>query len=113
MIRERTRRIPLRVAVCLRPPQGQTVRGHARDLSVSGTFLETRARLPVGTVCAVTLTLGEGHRTHDVHCEGTVVRADDAGMGIAFRVTDPEVTCELARQVLWASGPEPTGSRRG
>jgi hypothetical protein len=113
MTRERTRRMPLKVAMVLRPPQGSAVRGRARNISVSGAYVETGGRLPIGTVCTVTLTLGSGHQTQDVQCECTVVRADESGMGVAFRGTDPVFTCALAREMLWCGEADTPRTRRG
>lgn len=110
MQRDHPRRVPLRVAVTVEPPRGPMIRGWARDLSVSGVFVEAAAKLPPGSRCTVTLALGQGTGRRDVRCDGTVARTDEAGMGIALQANDPDVTCELAREVMWGDAPTGPGS---
>lgn len=105
MHRERTHRIPLRIAVSVQPPQGRPIEGWAKNLSISGIYVETSRSLPVGTACALRLTLPQGRQGHEVRCEGTVVRADAGGMGLRFTHPHPDVVRELARQVVWMAAP--------
>ena len=60
MHRERTRRIPLRISVTVHPPEGREIQGWAKNLSVSGIYVETHRQLAVGTLCVLRMTLPQG-----------------------------------------------------
>jgi hypothetical protein len=109
MYRERTRRIPLRIAVRILPPKGRPFNGWARDVSVSGIYVETREQLPVGTDCAMTLSLKEGKETREVQCGATVTRTDALGIAFRFSAAPPDLIGEIARQVVWGAVPARSG----
>jgi len=113
MHRERTRRIPLRISVSVQPPQGRPINGWAKNLSISGIYVETAQRLAVGTACVLRLTLPQGQEKVDVRCDATVVRADAGGMGFRFSHPHPDVVRELARQVVWMAAPGSSRLRSG
>ena len=113
MHRERTRRIPLRISVTVHPPQGREIQGWARNLSVSGIYVEAHRQVAVGTVCVLRMTLPQGQQKVDIRCEATVVRVDGTGMGFRFSHPHPDVVAELARQVVWMAAPARGRMRAG
>lgn len=113
MHRERTHRIPLRIAVSVQPPQGRFIDGWARNLSISGIYVETTRHLAVGTACALRMAMPEGRERREICCEAVVVRADAEGMGFRFTHPHPDVVRELARQVVWMATPGRSGLRAG
>lgn len=68
-----------------------TVKGHTRDVSQHGLFLQSDARLAVGTACRVAVYLTTDAR-EDIRVEvsGRVVRHEDEGMGVEFTVMSRE-----------------------
>jgi hypothetical protein len=113
MHRERTHRIPMRIAVSVQPPQGRPIEGWARNLSISGIYVETARQLPVGTACVLRMSMPQGRETREVRCEATVARSDADGMGLCFTHPHPDVVRELARQVVWTATPGRGGLRAG
>lgn len=73
-------RVPVRLAVS--DPRDSAPLGETRDLTLAGLFLATRARLRVGDVLGLTLTLPGD--TKDLSVEAEVVRVEDEGAGLRF-----------------------------
>ncbi|MEK7705161.1 MAG: PilZ domain-containing protein [Myxococcota bacterium] len=72
--------------------------GRARDLSVTGVFLETDARPPLGSVHAVSLVWGDD----TVVCPACVIRHATDGIGLAF--VNPDMAfCQVVREILEGS----------
>lgn len=59
-------------------------RGETLDLSLGGCFLPMREKLPVGEVCEIHLTMGEGLKAETLRLTGRIARNADRGVGIEF-----------------------------
>lgn len=73
-------RVPVRLAVS--NPRDSAPLGETRDLTLDGLFLATRARLRVGDVLGLSLSLPGD--TKDLPVEAEVVRVEDEGAGMRF-----------------------------
>jgi len=58
--------------------------GVIANISFSGCFFPFVGELPVGELCDLTITVGEGLATEKVSLTGKIVRCDAAGAGIHF-----------------------------
>ncbi len=74
--------------------------GRSRNVSVSGLFLETVERPPLGSLLTIALVWGEGTFT----CQARVVRHAAEGVGLAFVDADPAFMGAVA-EILDTSRP--------
>jgi hypothetical protein len=100
--RRSRRRIPVRLGVSIRSPQGQPATGYTRDLSTSGIFLYADSEILVGSELEMVLMLPtqltDGEKRW-VCCQAMVVRVETGGedgrFGVAARIrniaTLPEI----------------------
>jgi hypothetical protein len=85
------RRIPIAYQVKVIADDRIIVYSKAVNLSLGGILVNGPDQLPVGSHCGVAILLVEGEPGRRVVARGTVVRADQQGMAIAFSKTlDPE-----------------------
>src|SRR5271170_1064581 len=87
--RRSRQRIPVRLGVSIRSPQGQAATGYTRDLSTSGIFLYADSQILVGTELEMVLMLPpqftDGEKRW-VCCQASVVRVECGGEGGHFGV---------------------------
>lgn len=72
--------------------------GLARNLSITGVFLETAARPPLDSEHPISVVWGDD----TVVCTARVIRYDADGIGLAF-VDPDESFCQVIREILETS----------
>ena len=100
--RRTIRRVPVRVPVSIKSPQGERVEGYTRDLSMAGVFLYTDAQIHQGSELEMVLILPpeltEGEKRW-VCCRASVIRVenkgDDPGFGVAASIQSMQVLPEI------------------
>lgn len=78
------------MAVVVTAPDGHTLAGGCRDLSLDGVFVVAEAKLPEGTRCRLAMTHSDGRRTTAVEAEGVVARHTPGGFGVRFTAVGAE-----------------------
>ncbi len=76
--------------------------GRTRDLSVSGMFLETEARPPIGAEQEIAIVWGDD----TCICSVKVVRHADDGVGLTF-VTPDATFMNAVREIITSADVEP------
>jgi hypothetical protein len=93
---QRRMRVECHLAAHTQGTRQERVKGWVRHLSAGGMFVDTEARLPVGTRCEVALLLhGEDGRA--AHAFGEVVRVEDGGMAIQILGIDTDAADAVHR----------------
>lgn len=77
--------------------------GVIANISLSGCFFPFTGELPIGELCEVTITVGEGLETETVSLSGMVARCDAEGAGINFTEYSPEVRLQLEKIIAQES----------
>ncbi len=83
---------------------GQTLQGTARDISMSGLFLQTFAEPPTSLTSAtgeVRINLPGATESYRIYAHGSVVRVDADGVAIEFKGMDDESLEHLKKLVLY------------
>ena len=62
--------------------------GSSKDLSLSGLFVNTKEKIPIGTSCKVKILLLGMTDPLVLHMDGQIVRYDLSGIAIAFNSMD-------------------------
>jgi len=75
----------------------------SRNLSLKGIFVETTADVPVDTRCQVQVFLAGTTEPRPLSMNGTVVRKEPSGIGIAFDSMDLDSYTELKNIVRYNS----------
>jgi hypothetical protein len=87
--RRSRKRVPVRLGVSIRSPQGQPTTGYTRDLSTSGIFLYADSEILVGSELEMVLMLPtqltDGEKRW-VCCQASVVRVESGGEDGRFGV---------------------------
>jgi hypothetical protein len=87
--RRSRKRVPVRLGVSIRSPQGQPATGYTRDLSTSGIFLYADSEILVGSELEMVLMLPtqltDGEKRW-VCCQASVVRMEPGGEDGRFGV---------------------------
>ena len=73
--------------------------GTIANLSLGGCYFPVDEELPLGEICQIEISLGEGLDIDTISMKGQVVRIDSQGAGIEFVDNPPEVTDTL-KQIL-------------
>ena len=87
--RRSSQRIPARLGVSIRSPQGQAATGYTRDLSASGIFLYADSEILVGSDLEMVLMLPSQLTNGEkrwVCCQASVIRVEPGGEGGRFGV---------------------------
>lgn len=71
--------------------------GIIANISLSGCYFPFTGELPLGEVCELTITIGEGLETEIVSLTGMIIRCDSKGVGINFNEYSPEVRRQLEK----------------
>lgn len=71
--------------------------GLIANISLCGCFFPFVGELPIGELCDLTITVGEGLATEKVSLTGRIVRCDAAGVGIHFTDYSAEVRQQLEK----------------
>lgn len=77
-----------------------------QNLSLKGLFVTCSEQLPEGTICRITLLLGEG--TVRIETEATVIRCHPEGIAFQFTRIDGLESYEHLRNLLLYNAPDPT-----
>jgi PilZ domain len=87
--RRSRQRVPVRLGVSIRSPQGEPATGYTRDLSTSGIFLYADSEILVGSELEMVLMLPaqltQGEKRW-VCCQASVVRVEPGGEDGRFGV---------------------------
>ncbi len=87
--RRSRQRVPVRMGVSIRSPQGEPATGYTRDLSTSGIFLYADSEILVGSELEMVLMLPaeltQGEKRW-VCCQASVVRVEPGGEDGRFGV---------------------------
>ena len=96
----RARRIAMSIDVRLYPDGGSRIDAHTRDISSSGVFVLTEAKLAIGSALAIELLLpGKEAFTEEEHrARARVVRRGDGGYGL--EIIEPVADLVLAIEKL-------------
>ena len=76
-------------------------RGDVKDLSMSGMFMLTTERLPLGTPVDITIVLTGTSPEIDVNFTGEISRIDETGMGFSFKKMDLESYTHLKNIIAY------------
>ncbi len=61
------------------------VEGELQDISIVGMYIETKARIPLGSTCRIQIIISAQHSRLTLEdIEGVIIRTDDIGLGIQF-----------------------------
>ena len=61
------------------------IEGELQDISIVGMFIETGARIAIGSSCSIQIIISAQHsRLILEDIQGVIVRTDDSGLGIHF-----------------------------
>jgi hypothetical protein len=108
----RTSRVPIVLEVFLLLESGESVRGTTRDISLGGIFVETKAKIPFGSLVTVSIPLRA--RAVDLRIDGSVRWTNPDGVGVQFGLMGARATYELTCILETARGNEArVESRRG
>lgn len=88
-------RVRLAVKGALRPE----VHGWTRNISVSGVYVETDGRIPIGSTCLFSGLADLQGTLLKVRGEARIVRHDETGMGIQYTKVPPEAEDAIRRLV--------------
>jgi hypothetical protein len=80
----------INMAVVVTAPDGRTLAGGCRDLSLDGVFVVADTKLPEGMACSLTMTHSDGRRTITIEAGGIVARHTPGGFGVRFTVVGAE-----------------------
>jgi len=73
--------------------------GSIIDLSMGGCFFPVAGDCPVGEVCHIQLTCGEGMMVEQIDFTGKIVRKTTEGVGVQFQDILPQQQATLERIV--------------
>lgn len=77
-------RVPIKLRVELYADETKVECDETRDVSLSGVYLVTAQRLPLGARCRIVLLLGGSNSDLEIQLDGRIARVDAAGMGAEF-----------------------------
>lgn len=104
------RRAPVRINVVVHATGNSLISGRARDVSVSGMFVETAPNVPIGDNSTVRVGFMVKNEMKIAHA--LVTRTETAGFGFTFDEADPEMQRameKLIRTHTTKSNPAETG----
>lgn len=79
------------------------LKGSSRDLSLKGIFISSEDTYASGTKCSIRVYLSGGIEKIELQMKGTVVRAGENGIGIAFDSMDVDTYSHLKNIVYYNS----------
>jgi PilZ domain len=98
-------RVRVNLLTELRSGETVDIAGSLANVSMSGLFLTCPTRLPIDTVCRLTLMLEGGLDALTIQTEGKVIRNDSDGMALQFtKILGPESLQHLQNLVMYNSG---------
>lgn len=74
------------------------------DLSMGGCFFPIKNELPLGEMCHIKLTTGEGLETESIELTGVIARKDPQGIGIQFTDISPACLANLEQIICRGKG---------
>lgn len=93
--------VPMRVRLV--DETGRVHEGISRNVSLGGIRVESAARLPEGSPCAVTILLGDAEDAVEIAEHGNVVLSDGAFIAVAFDEIGLESLKHLRNLILYNS----------
>jgi hypothetical protein len=78
---------------------GGILRGTVRDVSVAGLYVACVERLPVGTICELSIEVVDGRGDVPIEATGRVAHVDPDGMGLEITDLTFDSYYELRRLV--------------
>ncbi|RLA79470.1 MAG: hypothetical protein DRG36_04815 [Deltaproteobacteria bacterium] len=97
--RRRRTRVPFQGEAEFNVEGAERLKVNVRDLSLSGVYLFSQRKFPVGASCRVKLKLIEGSDKLFLELRGRIVRTDEEGMGIKFEEMTPLSFYHLKRLI--------------
>ncbi len=85
--------------ICYEHDQVIEAQVDTRNISLTGLYLETVARIPVDTPCNIAIQLAGATSKMEFKVEGTICRHDRAGMGISFTRLNPDSYIHISNLV--------------
>ncbi len=79
------------------------LQGNSRDLSLKGILINTKKRISSGTKCLIKVYLTGSIDKIELLMKGTIARAGENGMGIAFDYMDVDTYSHLKSIVSYNS----------
>ncbi len=76
---------------------------HTTDISLNGIFIITKKRLPLNTVCDLTITLNSQVANLVLRLKATIMRETEDGFAVSFQEMDIETYQHLKNIVLYNS----------
>lgn len=104
--KRRFSRVTAQFDVTLRAEGGSPVTGTLRDIAVQGAFVVCAPTIPLGTPVEVSIVLHGGIDDVKVTARATVVRHEDAGLGVHFTEVDLE-SVEHLRNIITFNAEDP------
>lgn len=92
-------RQPTKLRVEVRSELEAEIHGTARDIAMAGLFVVSAERLPVGTLCEVSIECPDPDGPDLIHASGRVTHVQLDGMGLQITEIDLEDRDELRRLV--------------
>jgi len=77
--------------------------GIGKNIALKGLFIVCKARVPLETECHIKLYLGDERLRPYLEMQGTVVRTDSEGMGIAITEVPASSSDHLRNLILYRS----------
>ncbi len=79
-----SRRIDIKAAITVQAEGFKRIHGWVKDVSITGTHVQTDEFLPIGTECLATLVVRDGTERRRIDIPAKVVRHDPEGFGLQF-----------------------------
>jgi Tfp pilus assembly protein PilZ len=98
-IRSRRIRAPYKCEITLKSGDQTLNNLRSRNISMSGTFIETKEKFKIGDECLLTIQLNTTDLTQSLNIKCKVVRLDPAGIGLTFIEMDSDSFVHL-REVV-------------
>ena len=78
-------RLSFNIGVMVGVGSKKVIAGTSRDVSMTGIFINTQDRIPVGEVCGIEILMAGKSSNLRIRARGTVVRHEPDGIGITFQ----------------------------
>lgn len=99
-------RVPVTLTARVKPEGAEVCEGPARDISLTGLFVEAECGAAEGTPCIITVRLSGAPNPLSIEASGVVQRTAADGVALAFTETDPESLHHLQLLMMY-NAPDP------
>ena len=98
-------RVPLKLEAIVHGPTGCVFSGPARDIAMSGLYVQGHCEIPEGSPCSIEIQLGENDGPR-VEANGQIVRVEEEGAAVVFSEIQLD-SVEHLRNIVLYNAPDP------